>query len=95
MTTPVDTFTLIFVTAVISATLSITLFVLADRSGRDGLRLWSLAMALQAVAFCLFLFRGSIDDFFRLYCPMLCSPSRRPLSLKPSRISSVSQFHRG
>lgn len=66
MDTPFHIFTLVFVTAAISASLAVTLLVLADGSGRDGLRLWSLAMGLQALAFGLFLFRGSISDFFSI-----------------------------
>ena len=82
MNTPIDIFTLVLVTTVISAALAITLFILADRSGRDGLRLWGLAMALQAVAFGLILIRGAISDLFTVVVANILLATTSALVLK-------------
>ncbi|WP_322827382.1 diguanylate cyclase domain-containing protein [Lamprobacter modestohalophilus] len=60
--TLIDISTLILVTVVVSATLSIVLFLFADHSGRDGLAFWGVSAGLYSAAYGLFLLRGSASD---------------------------------
>ncbi len=89
MNLPIDIVTLVLVTAVISAALAITLFILADRSRSDGLPLWSLAMGLQAVAYGLLLTRGSISDWFSVVVANILLATTSALVLK-----ALAQFFR-
>ncbi len=65
----IDISTLILVTAVTSATLSVALFVFADSSGRDGLKLWGVSTALYSAAYGLLLLRGSVSDLLSVVAP--------------------------
>jgi diguanylate cyclase (GGDEF)-like protein len=76
-----DNTTLLFSLMLISSLLAVSLSIVTSKDDGDGLRRWAAALAIEALAWLLIVFRGSLSDILTVAAPNLLLAAAQAIKL--------------